>query len=66
MIRLSPFLAVFTLPAFVLGAELPKYYAHPAVLDEHGVVAPWYHGINGPCDYRVRIAAETLKRYPWT
>ena len=23
-------------------------------------------GLNGQCDLRVRIAAETLKRYPWT
>src|SRR5476649_1766777 len=42
------------------------YYAHDAVLDQYGVIAPWYHGLNGQCDYRVRIAAETLKRYPWT
>ena len=43
----------------------PRYYAHPAVHDAHGVIAPWYKGQNGPCDYRLRIAAETLKRYPW-
>jgi hypothetical protein len=48
------------------GASLPKYYAHEANLDEFGVIAPWYHGLNGQCDLRVRIAAETLKRYPWT
>ena len=42
------------------------YYAYDAVQDAHGVIAPWYHGLNGPCDLRVRIAAETLKRYPWT
>ena len=23
------------------------------------------HGLDGQCDFRVRIAAETLKRYPW-
>jgi hypothetical protein len=44
----------------------PRYYGHEAVEDEHGVIAPWYRGLNGQCDYRVRIAAETLKRYPWT
>ena len=44
----------------------PRYYAHTAVHDKHGVIAPWYQGLNGQCDYRVRIAAETLKRYPWT
>jgi hypothetical protein len=42
------------------------YYGHDAVVDAHGVIAPWYGGLNGQCDLRVRIAAETLKRYPWT
>src|SRR6185436_20205556 len=42
------------------------YYAHDAIEDEHGVIAPWYRGQNGQMDWRVRIAAETLKRYPWT
>ncbi len=42
-----------------------KYFAHPAVEDRNGVIAPWYRGQNGQCDFRVRIAAETLKRYPW-
>ena len=43
-----------------------RYYGHAAVHDAHGVIAPWYRGLNGQCDLRVRIAAETLKRYPWT
>jgi hypothetical protein len=43
-----------------------RYYAHDAVMDAQGVIAPWYQGLNGQCDLRVRIAAETLKRYPWT
>jgi len=43
-----------------------KYFAHPAVEDHDGVIAPWYRGQNGQCDFRARIAAETLKRYPWT
>ena len=43
----------------------PRVYAHPTVTDRYGVVAPWYRGQNGQCDFRVRIAAETLKRYPW-
>jgi len=42
-----------------------RYYAHDAVEDKHGVIAPWYRGQNGQLDFRVRIAAETLKRYPW-
>lgn len=49
------------------GADAPtRYYAYDAVEDRHGVIAPWYRGQNGQCDWRVRIAAETLKRYPWT
>ena len=43
-----------------------RYYAREAVHDKYGVIAPWYNGQNGQLDYRVRIAAETLKRYPWT
>lgn len=42
-----------------------RYYAHPAVEDRNGVIAPWYKGQNGQFDFRVRIAAETMKRYPW-
>ena len=42
-----------------------KYFAHPAVEDRNGVIAPWYRGQNGQLDFRVRVAAETLKRYPW-
>ena len=47
------------------GKPAGKYFAHPAVEDRHGVIAPWYTGLNGQCDFRVRVAAETLKRYPW-
>jgi Malectin domain len=43
-----------------------RYFAHRAVLDRYGVIEPWYVGQNGQFDNRVRIAAETLKRYPWT
>ncbi len=43
-----------------------RYYAHEVVEDAHGVIAPWYQGANGPCDQRIRVAVETLKRYPWT
>lgn len=42
------------------------YYGHDAILDRYGVIAPWYLKPNGQCDFRIRIAAETLKRYPWT
>ncbi len=51
----------------VFAATTQKhYYAHDAVEDANGVIAPWYKGQNGQLDLRVRIAAETLKRYPWT
>lgn len=47
------------------GPATPRrYYGHAVVEDSHGVIAPWYGGQNGPCDSRVRVAAETLKRYP--
>jgi hypothetical protein len=42
-----------------------RLYAYPTVTDRYGVIAPWYRGQNGQCDFRVRVAAETLKRYPW-
>jgi hypothetical protein len=50
----------------VAASAKNHYYAHDAVVDSRGVIAPWYGGLNGQCDLRVRIAAETLKRYPWT
>lgn len=43
-----------------------KYFGHAVVEDRYGVIAPWYKGQNGQCDFRVRISEETLKRYPWT
>jgi hypothetical protein len=48
------------------SANLAHYYGHDAVVDHYGVIAPWYRQPNGQCDFRIRIAAETLKRYPWT
>jgi hypothetical protein len=59
---------VMLLSRFATGAEQPRalqYFAHPATVDRYGVIAPWYQALNGQCDLRVRIAAETLKRYPW-
>ena len=41
------------------------YFAHQTVEDRYGVIAPWYREQNGQFDFRVRIAAETMKRYPW-
>ncbi len=61
LIGLSALIAQFAWSA----TTLVHYYAHPAVADKNGVIAPWYQGQNGQFDYRVGIAAETLKRYPW-
>lgn len=47
------------------ATKLRHYYGHDAVEDQYGVIAPWYYGQNGQFDLRVRIAAETMKRYPW-
>jgi hypothetical protein len=47
------------------ATNLAAYYAHPAVEDDHGVIAPWYQGLNGQLDERVNIAANVYKRYPW-
>ena len=62
-------LAVVLLAAPIWSAfaanTLPHYFGHGAVADGHGVIAPWYKAQNGQFDYRVRVAAETLKRYPW-
>ncbi len=59
---------VLTAPAIAAesGARpVRRYFAHPVVEDRYGVIAPWYKGQNGQCDFRLRVAAETLKRYPW-
>lgn len=63
-------LSGITAGLFLAGAAIAqptqaRYFAHDAVEDGHGVIAPWYKGLNGQCDFRVRVAAETLKRYPW-
>ena len=47
------------------ATNMESYYAHKAVQDEYGVIAPWNSGQNGPLDMRLRIAVEVLKRYPW-
>ena len=55
-------------PHAVSAADSPpprRYFAHEVREDRNGVIAPWYRGQNGQCDFRVRVAAETLKRYPW-
>ncbi|MBI2300181.1 MAG: carbohydrate binding domain-containing protein [Armatimonadetes bacterium] len=65
MTRLSPCLPAIALLAAAAAAQT-RYYAYDAVTDSHGVIAPWYHGQNGQLDFRLRVAADTLKRYPWT
>ena len=47
------------------ATNLPSYYAHPTELDSYGVIAPWYHGLNGQLDERLNIAVNVYKRYPW-
>lgn len=47
------------------ATNLPSYYAHPVELDSNGVIAPWYHGLNGQLDERLNIAVNVYKRYPW-
>jgi hypothetical protein len=59
-------LLLFARCAVAGGVDHSHYYAHDTVEDGNGVIAPWYQGQNGQFDLRVRIAAETLKRYPWT
>ncbi len=57
---------VFCPPYVRAATRQDRYFAHSTVEDAHGVIAPWYKGQNGQCDLRVRVAAETMKRYPWT
>ena len=57
-------LGLCALPVFA-ASVLPRYYAHEARVDEHGVLAPWHTGQNGQLDERLRIAIEVYKRYPW-
>lgn len=59
--------ALLSLPwwSAIAATTLPFYFGHTAVADRHGVIAPWYKAQNGQFDYRIRVAAETLKRYPW-
>ena len=47
------------------GTSLYFYYAHPPKWISTASFSPWYKGQNGQYDFRVRIAAETVKRYPW-
>src|SRR5215831_18052056 len=47
------------------ATNLPSYYAHSAVQDSYGVIAPWYQGLNGQLDERLNIAVNVYKRYPW-
>jgi hypothetical protein len=60
------FLLLSCVQSDLAATAYARYYGHVTVEDDQGVIAPWYNGLNGQCDYRIRIAAETLKRYPWT
>jgi len=61
----AAFVLIPVAPGARAAAAQKRYYAHEAVEDRHGVIAPWYRGQNGLVDLRVRVAAEFLKRYPW-
>lgn len=52
--------------AYAGEEDYERYFAHSAQTDRYGVIAPWYKGQNGQFDLRVQVAADTLKRYPWT
>lgn len=62
---LSAVAALLSFQSGYAAQTMQRYYAHDTVEDQHGVIAPWYTGQNGQFDYRVRIASETLRRYPW-
>jgi len=71
-IRFPPLRAVWLLLAAVAvcantraATNLPSYYAHATELDSYGVIAPWYHGLNGQLDERLHMAVDVYKRYPW-
>lgn len=58
-------MALLVAVAVPAAETVKQLFAHPTVEDEYGVITPWYGGQNGQFDNRVRIAAETIKRYPW-
>ncbi len=63
---LSFFSVFFYCESQVCGESvLDTYFAHKAAVDKYNVIAPWYQGQDGQCDFRIRVAAETLKRFPW-
>ncbi|MHC4122947.1 MAG: hypothetical protein ACYSSI_05180, partial [Planctomycetota bacterium] len=66
LITCLTFFFLISAESLIAAQHLDKYFAHPTVEDQYGVIAPWYKGLNGQLDFRVRIAAETMKRYPWT
>ncbi len=57
--------AAMTAGPLQAATNLPSYYAHPTETDRDGVIAPWYHGLNGQLDERLSIAVNVYKRYPW-
>ena len=57
--------AVVALDNAQASTNLPSYYAHLTELYADGVIAPWYHGLNGQLDERLNIAVDVYKRYPW-
>jgi hypothetical protein len=66
LVLLAVYAFLVGLPPQESRPESRRYYAHKAVTDANGVIAPWYAGAHGQLDFRIRVAVETLKRYPRT
>lgn len=56
-------LFLFGIPSSASTAQ--RHFAHEAVEDSHGVIAPWYRGQNGQLDYRARIGATLCWCQNW-
>lgn len=65
LMLLSPIIWLILEGAASAATTQKHYFGHDAQEDQYGVIAPWYKGQNGQFDFRVRVAAETIKRYPW-
>jgi len=65
MLLLCPIIWLILEGAASAATTQKHYFGHDAQEDQYGVIAPWYKGQNGQSDFRVRVAAETIKRYPW-
>jgi hypothetical protein len=46
-------------------SALQPYYGRDTVADNYGAIAPWCQQPIRQCNFHIRIAAETIKHYPW-